>query len=72
MRGEHLYGIFRGSTLMSLSETPLLRCRKCQHAYREHEDDDGLGTGLCGDCFEASVEDYEERKRERIARENEY
>lgn len=40
-----------------------------------HEDDFGeyaVNTKLCYDCFEEGVEEHEEKKRERIARENEY
>ena len=47
-------------------------CKKCQRAYVEDEDDDGFGTGLCYDCFEDGVEEAEIRRRERIARANEY
>lgn len=47
-------------------------CKRCRLSYREDEDDDGFGTGLCYECFETSLEEYEEQRRERIARENEY
>jgi hypothetical protein len=51
----------------------LIRCQKCQRMYEPEEDEEGfINTKLCYDCFEASVEEHEERKRERIARENEY
>ena len=46
--------------------------KKCRRPYFEDEDDDEYGTGLCYHCFEEGVEEYEERRRERIARENEY
>lgn len=47
-------------------------CKKCRHLYTEVEEDDSFGTGLCYECFEDSVEDAEIRRRERIARANEY
>lgn len=47
-------------------------CRKCRRPYVEDEDDDGYRTGLCYECFEEGVEEYEIKRRERIARENEY
>jgi hypothetical protein len=47
-------------------------CKRCQQGYREDEDDDGFETGLCYQCFEDSLEEYEERRRERIAKANEY
>lgn len=47
-------------------------CKKCRHPYVENEDDDEYGTGLCYECFEGAVEEAEIRRRERIARENEY
>lgn len=48
------------------------RCKKCRGAFTCEEDDDEFGTGLCYHCFEDSVEEAEERRRERIARENEF
>jgi protein-arginine kinase activator protein McsA len=48
------------------------QCRKCRLPYFDDEEADEFGTGLCYECFECSIEEYEERKRERIARENEY
>lgn len=53
----------------------VLRCKKCQCRYQEeHSDDDDLsiGTGLCYHCFEEGVEEYEEKRRRRIAEQNEY
>lgn len=47
-------------------------CKKCRGPYAEDESDDSFGTGLCCDCFEDGVEDAEIRRRERIARQNEY
>jgi hypothetical protein len=47
-------------------------CKRCRRPFVEDEDDDAFETGLCYECFEASIEEHEERKRERIARENEY
>ena len=48
------------------------RCKRCGDSYHDDEDDDGYETGLCYRCFEDSLEEYEEKRRERIARENEY
>jgi len=48
------------------------KCKRCQREYHDDEDDDGFETGLCYQCFEDSLEEYEERRRERIARANEY
>lgn len=48
------------------------KCRKCKLPYREEPDDDAFETGLCYHCFEDSLEDYEERRRQRIAEQNEY
>lgn len=48
------------------------KCRKCQRLYEDDDRDDNYETGLCYACFEDGVEDYEERRRERIARENEW
>mgnify|MGYP001614274603 CR=1 FL=1 len=53
----------------------LLRCKKCQCQYREDfsdDDDPSIGTGLCYYCFEDGVEEYEEKRRRRIAEQNEY
>lgn len=47
-------------------------CKVCRHPYFDEENSDGFGTGLCYECFECALEEHEERKRERIARENEY
>ena len=47
-------------------------CKKCGLPYEEEEGDEGFDTGLCCRCFEDSIEEYEIRRRERIARENEY
>lgn len=48
------------------------KCKRCQTPYVDDEDDDGYGTGLCYHCFEDSLEEYEEMRRDRIARANEY
>jgi formylmethanofuran dehydrogenase subunit E len=48
------------------------KCKRCNEPYYEEDDYDSFETGLCYHCFEDSLEEYEERKRERIARENEY
>lgn len=50
----------------------LPRCKKCNRKFLADEDDDEYGTGLCYECFEEGVEEYEIKRRERIARENEY
>ena len=51
----------------------MFKCKVCKQNYiEEDEDDDHAGTGMCYHCFEDSLEEYEERKRERIARRNEY
>ena len=47
-------------------------CKECRLSYRVDEDADEFGTGLCYECFEEGVERAEERRRERIARANEY
>jgi protein-arginine kinase activator protein McsA len=47
-------------------------CKKCRQPYEDDEDADEYGTGLCYHCFEESLEELEERRRERIARANEY
>lgn len=47
-------------------------CKKCRRPHRADEDGDEIGTGLCYECFEEGVEEAEERRRERIARGNEY
>lgn len=48
------------------------KCKRCQSLYWDDEDDDGFETGLCYHCFEDALEEHEEKKRERIARQNEY
>lgn len=48
------------------------QCKKCRRHYRDDEGGDEYGTGLCYECFEEGVEEAEIRRRERIARENEY
>lgn len=56
----------------------LLKCKKCGDSFKvEYEEDaDGneypVSLNLCYHCFEDGVEEYEIRRRERIARENEY
>lgn len=53
--------------------TEKIICKKCRDSYQEgEEDDDNYRTGLCYHCFEDGVEEHEIRKRERIARQNEY
>jgi hypothetical protein len=47
-------------------------CRKCKRSYFDDEDDDAFDTGLCYQCFEDGLEEHEERKRRRIAEQNEY
>lgn len=47
-------------------------CKKCGRAYVNEEDADEFGTGLCYECFEDGVEEADIRRRERIARNNEY
>lgn len=47
-------------------------CRQCNANFYCDEDSEEYGTGLCPHCFEAGMEDFEERRRERIARDNEY
>ncbi len=47
-------------------------CKRCRLSYYEDEDYDSFETGLCYNCFEDSLEEYEELRRERIARANEY
>jgi len=48
------------------------KCKRCGVAYHDDEDDDGFETGLCYYCFEESLEEYEELRRQKIARANEY
>ncbi len=58
---------------MNHYRTPTLTCKRCRQPYFEgSEGDDNFETGLCYHCFEDALEEYEERKRERIARQNEY
>jgi len=48
-------------------------CKKCFKTFiDDDEDSDNHGTRLCYYCFEEEMENYEERRRERIALENEY
>lgn len=47
-------------------------CRKCRRLYFDDEDNDEFETGLCYQCFEDGLEEHEERKRRRIAEQNEY
>lgn len=47
-------------------------CKKCKQPYADEEGSDEFETGLCYHCFEEGVEEYEERRRDRIARSNEY
>lgn len=49
------------------------KCVKCgDKFYLEYEHGELLSDKLCYYCFEDGVEEFEERKRERIARQNEY
>lgn len=52
----------------------MLKCLKCRCKFEVEEDDDGypVSTKLCYNCFEEGVEDFEEKRRERIALANEY
>lgn len=60
-------------TAFALEDAATARCcKKCLIAYVDEEGSDEFGTGLCYECFESSLEEFEERRRERIARENEY
>ena len=47
-------------------------CKCCGERYENEPGDDAYETGMCYHCFEESLEEHEERKRERIARANEY
>jgi hypothetical protein len=47
-------------------------CSRCFRMYRDGEEDDSHGTGLCCDCFEIELEEFEEHRRRRIAEQNEY
>ena len=47
-------------------------CRKCHMSFFDDVDADEYGTGLCHHCFEEGVEEYEEKKRQRISEQNEY
>jgi len=48
-------------------------CRSCgERAEEPEEGDENYGTSQCYHCFCKGVEEYEEKRRERIARENEY
>jgi hypothetical protein len=55
-----------------IDPSKLPRCRKCGDRFQCDEGDDEYGTGLCYHCFEDGLEVYEERRRERIARQNEF
>lgn len=50
------------------------KCQRCGEQVLPDLDDDGeiMSNKLCYHCFEDALEEHEERKRERIARENEY
>lgn len=52
------------------------KCQKCGDFFEPEwigsEEQGFLQAKLCYDCFEDSLEDFEENKRERIARSNEY
>lgn len=52
------------------------RCQKCGDFFQAEwigsEENGYMQDKLCYSCFEDSLEDYEDNKRERIARENEY
>lgn len=51
------------------------KCVECGRMFdpeQDFPDDDFPQEKLCYECFEASVEEFEEKRRERIARENEY
>lgn len=56
----------------------MFKCIRCGCNFQPEyvEDADGeeyaVSVHLCYHCFEEGVEEHEERKRERIARENEY
>lgn len=47
-------------------------CKSCNRPYVDDEDADEYGSGLCYLCFEEGIEEYEIKRRERIARQNEY
>lgn len=47
-------------------------CKKCGEQAECDYDDENEGTNLCYDCFEEALQNYEERRLERIARDNEY
>ena len=49
-----------------------MQCKRCDKTYIEEPETDNEGSGLCYFCFEVSLEEYEERRRERIAEQNEY
>lgn len=49
-----------------------LDCQRCGRKFLFDEDDEEAQRKLCYDCFETSLEEFEEKRRERIARENEY
>jgi len=49
------------------------KCMRCGDMFEPEEIEDGwFQDKLCYHCFEEGVEEHEERRRERIARENEY
>lgn len=58
--------------MMTPLRVDLPRYKQCGYAYYEAEDEDHFGTGLCYSCFDDAVDLAEERRRERIARQNEY
>lgn len=64
---------------MTLANTVKCKCKECgQLFYPEMVEDEETGDEyflsetLCSWCFESAIEDFEERKREHIARDNEY
>lgn len=50
------------------------KCKKCGEGFLPDLDHDGeiVSEKLCYFCFEDALEEFEEKKRERIARENEF
>lgn len=50
------------------------KCLKCGDQFLPDRDREGelVSDKLCYHCFNDAIEDFEEKKRERIARQNEY
>lgn len=53
-------------------DTVKCTCKKCNEQYFDQHEDENYASGLCYNCFCDKVEEYEERRRDKISRDNEY